>query len=657
MASTSSGPWSPSTSQKLEETAIAEEPPTCESPEPMSCYLHHDPDHPMSSFSVINKMRVNIQLCDVSLRVGNSVTKAHRLVLASSSPYFYAMFNDDMAEKLQSEVELHDVDLSALQLLIEYSYTGQVHITDENVQVLLPASSLLQINSVRDACCLFLMKQLHATNCLGIRQFAETHSCNELRNRSHRYALQNFEEVMKTEEFLFLTYSEVEDLISNDKLNVVSEEQVFVAVVDWIKHNQSERSQYIAKLLGHVRLAQMSKMFLLNVVETEPLVRSEPSCKDLLLGAMKYHLLPDQRSDFASKQTEQRRPDGLMPYIFAIGGGSLFTIHSAGECYNPRHDRWLPIAPMSKCRSRAGIVSLGKLIYAIGGYDGIVDLSSAECYDPNYNRWSAVTSLGTKRSCLGISASHGLLYVCGGFDGASCLSSVERYDPLTGVWSSCPSMTTRRRYCRVSVVDNCLYALGGFDSTNYQSTVERYDPRMSKWTTVPAMSSRRSSCAVATLDDMLYCVGGNDGTMCMSSGERLNVRRNAWEPIATMQCRRATHDMVELDGGLLVLGGNDSNSSLHSTERYDPRINRWTMSTPMPTRRSSVGAALLYCFNMDTKLTNADGGMTAMAVAAGNVQSAVLGGVGQCGSSGVTVVTSGTSSVTHSPFKSTATSV
>lgn len=82
----------------------------------------------------------------------------------------------------------------------------------------------------------------------------------------------------------------------------------------------------VLQLLGHVRLAQMSKMFLLNVVETEPLVRSEPSCKDLLLGAMKYHLLPDQRSDFASKQTEQRSPDGLMPYIFAIGE------HSTKKC-------------------------------------------------------------------------------------------------------------------------------------------------------------------------------------------------------------------------------------------------------------------------------------------------------------------------------------
>lgn len=41
---------------------------------------------------------------------------------------------------------------------------------------------------------------------------SETHSCNELRTRSHRYALQNFEEVVKTEEFLFLSFSEVIDL-------------------------------------------------------------------------------------------------------------------------------------------------------------------------------------------------------------------------------------------------------------------------------------------------------------------------------------------------------------------------------------------------------------------------------------------------------------
>jgi BTB/POZ domain. len=42
---------------------------------------------------------------------------------------------DDMAEKLQNEVTLHDVDAAALQQLVEYSYTGEILITEDNVQV------------------------------------------------------------------------------------------------------------------------------------------------------------------------------------------------------------------------------------------------------------------------------------------------------------------------------------------------------------------------------------------------------------------------------------------------------------------------------------------------------------------------------------------
>ena len=42
--------------------------------------------------------------------------------------------------------------------------------TEENVQILLPAANLLQLNDVRDACCEFLQRQLHPTNCLGIRR-------------------------------------------------------------------------------------------------------------------------------------------------------------------------------------------------------------------------------------------------------------------------------------------------------------------------------------------------------------------------------------------------------------------------------------------------------------------------------------------------------
>lgn len=367
---------------------------------------------------------------------------------------------------------------------------------------------------------------------------SDAHSCKELHSRSHKYALQNFQQVVSTEEFLLLPFDEVRDLISNNQLNICSEEKVFLAVLNWLKHDLAERNKHISELMGHVRLPLVSREFLMSCVESEGLIRGDPHCKELLLEAMKYHLLPEQRSLMCNKRTIERRPDGMKPYVFAVGGGSLFAIHNECEVYNPRSGSWSSISPMLWKRSRMGVTSLHKQLYVVGGYDGVSDLASAEFYNPLNNRWSYITPMGTKRSCLGICAFDGLIYACGGYDGASCLSSMERYDPLTGVWSSCPAMNTRRRYCRLAVLDNCIYSLGGFDSTNYQSSVERFDPRIGRWTSVPNMTARRSSCGVAAMDGFLYCIGGNDGTMCMFSGERLDLRRNAWEKISDMHSRR-----------------------------------------------------------------------------------------------------------------------
>uniref|UniRef100_A0A0A1X9B2 Kelch-like protein 17 n=3 Tax=Zeugodacus cucurbitae TaxID=28588 RepID=A0A0A1X9B2_ZEUCU len=563
---------------------------------------HQNPGHCIASFAAINQMRNNTQLCDVSLEVGGETIQAHKVVLASVSPYFYAMFNDDMLERNQGAVRLHDVDVTALRQLIDYTYTGEITITEDNVQVLLPASSLLQIHSVREACCKFLLRQLHPSNCLGIRSFADAHSCKELHTRSHKYALQNFQQVVGTEEFLLLPFDEVKDLISNNQLNICSEEKVFLAVLNWVKHDLAERQCHIAELMSHVRLPLVGRDFLMTCVETETLIREDGQCKELLLEAMKYHLLPEQRSLMSSQRTQERRPEGMKPYVFAVGGGSLFAIHNECEVYNPRTNAWTPIAPMLWRRSRSGVTALHKQLYVVGGYDGVSDLSTAEYYNPLINKWTNITPMGTKRSCLGICAYDGLLYVCGGYDGASCLSSMERYDPLTGIWSSCPAMNTRRRYCRLAVLDNCIYSLGGFDSTNYQSSVERFDPRAGRWFPVQSMTARRSSCGVASSDGYLYCIGGNDGTMCMSSGERFNLRRNAWEPIAAMHSRRSTHEVVEVDGALYALGGNDGSSSLNSVERYDTRLNKWTVVNSMVARRSSVGAAVLECFHLERGL-------------------------------------------------------
>ena len=73
----------------------------------------------------------------------------------------------------------------------------QVDVTEENVQSLLPAANLLQLTDVRDACCEFLQSQLHPTNCLGIRAFADLHGCLELLASTESYIERHFTEVSK----------------------------------------------------------------------------------------------------------------------------------------------------------------------------------------------------------------------------------------------------------------------------------------------------------------------------------------------------------------------------------------------------------------------------------------------------------------------------
>jgi kelch-like protein 17 (actinfilin) len=120
--------------------------------------------------------------------------------------------------------------------------------------------------------------------------------------------------------------------------------------------------------MKNVRLPLVAREFLTTAVDSEPLVRRDTECRELLLEAMKYHLLPEQRASLSSSRTQQRKPDGARPYLFAVGGGSLFAIHSECESYNPRTDRWMPVAPMLYRRSRSGVTALGRLLYVVGGY-------------------------------------------------------------------------------------------------------------------------------------------------------------------------------------------------------------------------------------------------------------------------------------------------
>ena len=55
-----------------------------------------------------------------------------------SNNYFntkFSYFLDDLVEKNQKEITIHDLDALALTLLVDFAYTGEIVISEDNVQV------------------------------------------------------------------------------------------------------------------------------------------------------------------------------------------------------------------------------------------------------------------------------------------------------------------------------------------------------------------------------------------------------------------------------------------------------------------------------------------------------------------------------------------
>lgn len=228
-------------------------------------------EHCSSSFIVMNQLRKEQQLLDVRFRIGDHTFTAHRVVLASCSPYLRAMFTCGMKESSQEEIVLRDIEPLAMELLIDFAYTGQIEVTTENVQDLLPAAGILQLRDLKVACCEFLSDHMDVSNCLGIKQFADMHSCPNLVKKANRFIVRKFADVVKTDEFVDVPHHILCELLINDHLHVENEKQVFDAFLRWIDYDLDGRAPFAYDLLDCIRVPLLPKQHWETVFKTHRL--------------------------------------------------------------------------------------------------------------------------------------------------------------------------------------------------------------------------------------------------------------------------------------------------------------------------------------------------------------------------------------------------
>ena len=81
---------------------------------------------------------------------------------------------------------IQSLDGITLASLLEFMYTGQIRVTNENVQELLIAGDMIELREVVEICTDHLVRQLEPSNALGIFRFASDHNCLLLKEAALR---------------------------------------------------------------------------------------------------------------------------------------------------------------------------------------------------------------------------------------------------------------------------------------------------------------------------------------------------------------------------------------------------------------------------------------------------------------------------------------
>eukprot|EP00116_Pleurobrachia_bachei_P002270 sb/3462532/ len=590
------------------------------------------------------------QFTDCVIKIGDTEMKAHKCILSASSKYFRAMFTTDLKEGQTDTVELKDVDEQCVVKVINFIYTGRIQIVTEKVESLLGVADMFDLQEVREACTDTLIRNLCPDNCINMANLAAAHNLTALSKAALKYAHENVETVLQSQEFLKSPITQVKALLSSDELNVKSELTVFDGVLRWIKHDKGSRQHFIEDLFGLIRLSIIPVADLIERVSNEDVINTNTKCRDMLNKAMEeYH-------------QSLKNPSTRKPSRFGAKAGHLFCLGGEGaesrvEVYHPNVNRW-ERGKVDMLVGRSGAMAVshgGKAIFIIGGQDKRKrPLNSVDVYDVRMKNWKSLSSMYEQRVYGAATIIEGNIYVAGGCFDRTILMSAEFYNVENDIWNRMSSMTQpRARWSRQHFIEDLfglirlsiipvadliervsnedvintntkcrdmlnkameeyhqslknpstrkpsrfgakaghLFCLGGEGA---ESRVEVYHPNVNRWERgkVDMLVGRSGAMAVSHGGKAIFIIGGQDKRKRpLNSVDVYDVRMKNWKSLSSMYEQRVYGAATIIEGNIYVAGGCFDRTILMSAEFYNVENDIWNRMSSMTQPRARCGCA------------------------------------------------------------------
>lgn len=216
------------------------------------------PDHHKDLLAAMLSLQREHQFCDATLRVGERELPVHRAVLAAASPVLFELFSraGDL-HHTGAMYKLKHISFQTFKYILDYMYTGRLHVTAEEVGDVYKTARALRVEQVARACSTFLASRLTPANCLGVRKCA----CEdeEFRGLVDDFIQRNIDKIINNKHFYGLPDLKVEIIGAEEALERGgSERQLFNLVLEWARTNVDESKPKVELLTEEVNVLYLN---------------------------------------------------------------------------------------------------------------------------------------------------------------------------------------------------------------------------------------------------------------------------------------------------------------------------------------------------------------------------------------------------------------
>lgn len=221
----------------------------------------------------------NQMFSDITLKVGDTLYHAHKIILVTASEVFEAMLNEDRwKEASESVVSLTEEEccVPVFPIFLKYLYCGSVEVTTETVLPVLLLADKYGIKQLCDSCVEYMLQHIvespDSNRNLSWYQYAKMTGNQILQENCRAFILSNLSIVQQASDWTEMSLSDLQEFLSSSEVVVTSEYNLWTEVKRWLccKQNQDCLLENLKGTLPMIRFSLMSPAEL-SLVEESPL--------------------------------------------------------------------------------------------------------------------------------------------------------------------------------------------------------------------------------------------------------------------------------------------------------------------------------------------------------------------------------------------------